>query len=289
MAIQLAEWWQGNVGFEHFDHMGSGFTWLASFSPDPRQTMFMSARSQAIEVFFAHFLFGALIFVTLLERRKNAPQPFRRQQLTTTGLVLRTLLTLCLLVTIVHKVVGQKVPFMLMHCHAATSCYLYSMYTRNFNRAQKVFNLAIYYSFFTLMAIFAPDTRDLLLPGEIINFWVHHVVLLVVPIYLYLSGHYQLDLSAAYNLRLAIGIGALFHYDVMLPVALYSGKNVGYMLWPPPTTLFKAPDTFRPCHGASMAVLCTVVWLVLRLVAAFSKPKPTEPASDFVSAKAKQA
>jgi hypothetical protein len=262
--------------------LASGIEWLASFSPNPSETLFIDSRIQVVELLVAQVLFGTLLFATFSERRGEKPQPYRRQQLTWLGVVLRTMLTACLLVTLVHKYLAQKLAFMFMHCHLVTACYLYSMYTRDFYKAQKVFNVAVYWMFFTAMALATPDMRDLVLPGEHLNFWVHHTVLLLVPVYLVASGHYELDLRNAFNLRLSFGFGGLAHYDLMLPAALVSGRNVGYMLMHPPKSPFRSRNSFRPLHGASMMLLSTIVWLLLRLFVwmrqKFAPSKPLESA-----------
>lgn len=98
-----------------------------------------------------------------------------------------------------------------------------------------------------LLTLASPDHTGLTQRGEVLNFWIHHSVLAVIPIYLILSGHYTLDKTNHYYFLLAVCIGVCFffsgsyspakgliHYDIMLVAALMSGHNVSYMLFPPP-------------------------------------------------------
>jgi len=183
--------------------------------------------------------------------------PCQEQKLTWTGWVLRTLLTCCVLSTVYYKFAGSKLPFMLTHCHAVTAVYLYSLYCRDLQHAQRVFNVSIYWLFFTVLALATPDMAGLVLPLERVNFWVHHTLLLAVPLYCLLSGHYRVDATWA-DLRLAMAIGILYHYLVMLPLALVTSVNVGYMLRPPLGVPMRAGPLGRPIAGCLM-MLCSVL------------------------------
>jgi hypothetical protein len=267
-------------------------------SVSARDVWFLPAERHVLEFAFFNSLFGALLLVTYASRstrgssssnsnshsgnlgdltqqrhqqlssssQQQTAQPSDdRQRLSPIAKLLRAVLTLCLCVTIVHKSMGRKIALMAMPCHYATAWYLYSLYETSHRRAERAFNISVYYLFFTLLAIAMPDLKDLVLPGEILNFWTHHVVLLIVPVYLMASRQYNVDLSGMYYLRLAVAYGALFHFDVMTPAALVSGKNVGYMLTPPPKTPFK-DQWFRFWHCGVLIACGLIVWLVCRLV-----------------------
>jgi len=147
----------------------------------------------------------------------------------------RTVLTINFLAQLVYKTTrGWRVlTYMFQPCHAATLLYLYCLYTKDYSRATKAFQIGLHYMFFTALAIAVPDTAQLQLPLEVTNFWVQHWALLLCPLYLLVNGRFILSPSWALT-SYAVGLGMLYHFVTQLPAALLSGVNVNYMLWPPP-------------------------------------------------------
>lgn len=72
-----------------------------------------------------------------------------------------------------------------------------------------------------------PDTRDLLLPGEVFTFWAEHAVLVALPLLYMWQRRFVL-----YKPRILLmwGILFLYHVDVLLPVSFISGGNLNYMM-----------------------------------------------------------
>jgi len=136
---------------------------------------------------------------------------------------------------------------MLMPCHFVTVFYLYILWHPNKHSANEAFNISIHYQFFTWLALLLPDHTGLTQNGEIFNFWVHHWILFFIPVYLLLSGHYTLDKTDHHYFQVAICLGGLVHYDIMLVAALSTGHNVSYMLFPPPKSPISGP-LFRIGH-----------------------------------------
>ncbi len=78
-----------------------------------------------------------------------------------------------------------------------------------------------------------PDHRGLTQYGEIFNFWLHHWVLLVIPIYVLITEHYKIHKNWFYFFLIAILAGTSFHFGPMNLAAISTGHNVSYMLHPP--------------------------------------------------------
>jgi len=158
---------------------------------------------------------------------------------------------------------------MFMPCHFTTACYLFSLWVPDKSRAEEAFNISVHFMFFTWLAIALPDHRGLTQFGEVLNFWVHHWVLLLIPLYWIGSGHFVVrqPLHDRHRyFKLAISAALLVHFDVMAMAALNSGHNVrsvvdlrlligcyvfacSYMLRPPPKTPFTG-TWFRWAHIA---------------------------------------
>jgi len=147
----------------------------------------------------------------------------------------RIVLTINLFAQVIYKSMrGWRVlTYMFQPCHAATLLYLYCLYTKDYTRATKAFQIGLHYMFFTALAIAVPDTSQLHLPFEVLNFWVQHYTLLLCPLYLLVNRRFILSPSWALT-SYSVGMGMLFHFTFQLPAALLSGVNVNYMLWPPP-------------------------------------------------------
>jgi hypothetical protein len=60
---------------------------------------------------------------------------------------------------------------------------------------------------------FSPDYTGLHQSGEIVNFWIHHWILFIIPFHLLLIRYYTIDYSGAYYYRLAAFLGK---YDILL-------------------------------------------------------------------------
>eukprot|EP01111_Echinosteliopsis_oligospora_P007076 TRINITY_DN2166_c0_g1_i1.p1 TRINITY_DN2166_c0_g1~~TRINITY_DN2166_c0_g1_i1.p1 ORF type:complete len:281 (-),score=53.34 TRINITY_DN2166_c0_g1_i1:19-861(-) len=176
-------------------------------------------------------------------------------------------LTINLLLQLVYKTMrGWRIlSYMLQPCHAATALYLYCMYTSNHKRATKVFQIALHYMFFTALAIALPDTKQLILPFEIENFWIQHYVLLFTPLYLLISGRFELKPSWRLT-AMAIGLGGYFHFLAQCPAGLLTGVNVNYMLWPPPGV----PSSFATEH---YRLMLTALFMMLATSTGYVLPR----------------
>jgi len=144
-----------------------------------------------------------------------------------------------------------------MPCHWSTCGWLLVLWTRSKQVGQAAFNVCFYWMFFTWLALALPDHRGLNQPLEIFNFWLHHWMLLIIPIHLFLSGHFQLIHDKHYYFKLAVCIGGILHWSVMIFAALASGVNVGYLLRPPP----HSPLTGRYYRWGSFAFLVVMGWV----------------------------
>ncbi len=120
--------------------------------------------------------------------------------------------------------------------------------------------------FFTALAIVLPDTAQLQLPFEVVNFWVQHYALLLLPLYMLLTHRFPISPAWAVT-SYSIGIGMGFHFLAQLPAALLSGVNVNYMLWPPPGV----PDLVL--LSKHHRIYLTMVFVPLAWLTGFALPK----------------
>lgn len=238
--------------------LGQALKAVSSQEADPAEVWYLSPEQHVAELIFFNTVFiGGLFYLRGWESKTNASSKNiqEEQQLTPILKIYRFILTACLLVTACHKYLGNKLSYLLMPCHCATACYLYCLYSKNKRNAEITFNVSVHFLFYTFLAILMPDFRSLTLPGEIINFWLHHWILLVIPIHLICTNYYNLEASKrVYYYLLAACWGGLVHFDIMGIAGLLSGLNVGYMLHPPRHTPFKGV-WFRWGHAAFLILM----------------------------------
>jgi len=211
---------------------------LVTIQPDDAspQHFYVTPQHHIKETFWVNVVSFMLIYIsTLMKKAKITAYRKENPPLNYSEYSLRTVLTINLLLQVIYKAArGWRVlGYMLQPCHAVSAAYLYTLYTRDHRKATTVFNISLHYMFFTALAISVPDLSQLHLPFEVSNFWIQHYVLFFTPLYLLFSGRFPLAPSKPLFL-FSIGLGLLFHYDLQLPVALLTGVNVNYMLWPPP-------------------------------------------------------
>jgi len=240
---------------------------------------YLSPEQHVIELFLINILVAFLLYLTFKSRKHvviatitpSHKIELKERDIQVLGIVpkiLRLVLTICFLITIIHKYMGDKLALMMMPCHFVSVCYLASLYSKKHSTGEFLFNLSVHYMFFTWLALLLPDYRGLSQPGEIINFWVHHWVLLIIPLYLIYTDHYTVYHFDHYYFRLAAAIGALVHFDIMSIGGIITGHNVGYMLAPPPKTIVTG-GYFRWAHALALIVFgwisgYLVPWLIIK-------------------------
>jgi len=247
---------------------------------------YLTPEQHVLEILICNIVFGGLLFLTLRNRVRNepavasattkssSPSTFNlpKDDIQVLGFipkVLRFILTVCFCVTAYHKYAGDKLALMMMPCHTVTLCYLASLYSKKHSTAEFIFNVAVHYMFFTWLALLLPDKKGLTQYGEIPNFWIHHWVLFIIPIDLISTFHYRIHHTGHYHFKIAAATGALLHFDVMSIAGIISGHNVGYMLAPPPKTVFTG-TFFRWGHAMFLIVMgwfsgYIVPWIIIRV------------------------
>jgi hypothetical protein len=235
-------------------HLASYLKYYAQ--PGPRLPAsvlwYISAEQTVLEIIFFTLFFTIWFLVTLRQRTSDSLNTVSNGKMELNTLptalkIMRIILLLCLVVTIGHKFYGEKMALMFMPCHVVTAFYLYSLFHPDKAYAQAAFNISVHYQFFTWLALALPDHNGLNQTGEILNFWIHHWLLVIIPFYIIFTRHFEMDKRSHYYFKLAICIAGIIHYDVMLLSGLFTGQNVGYMIFPPSKSPAKGPF-FRVTH-----------------------------------------
>jgi uncharacterized membrane protein YwaF len=192
----------------------------------------------------------------------------RRGGRTTGDLAVGLLLVLSLAIQAMYKLIEGPDPagplpfdvdilFALQPCHVSGTLYALSLLTTNEERGEWTFNVSLHYLYGTLLAMAVPDTAALHRFGEVEAFWIHHVLVLLAPLYLLARRRYTWHAGAG-PWKTAVALALLFHNLVQLPFALASGVNVNYMLVPPPGQPLVG-RFYRFFMGSFQAFICFLV------------------------------
>ncbi|KAF2071884.1 hypothetical protein CYY_006811 [Polysphondylium violaceum] len=135
--------------------------------------------------------------------------------------------------------------FMLQPCHVVSCVYIFCLLTNNYQRGLKVFKVSIYMIFVTVAALVRPDTTDLTLQYEVLNFYIQHYALLFAPFILQIY-RYNIEFEWGYAL-ISSGIFGIAHFFFFEIFSFISGININYMLFPPPLGSFDhmVQETYR--------------------------------------------
>jgi len=115
--------------------------------------------------------------------------------------------------------------------------------TFNFSASETIIQLFMCYVTLPILALLTPDLSDCDMFLEIPFFFLHHICLLIIPVYYITTRRVSVlggcDISSLVrNLKywvLSCAYFALFYFPFVSTLSVWSGINLNYMLSPPPT------------------------------------------------------
>ncbi|ORZ16583.1 TMEM164 family-domain-containing protein [Absidia repens] len=139
-------------------------------------------------------------------------------------------------ITCAHKTVTQTLLFLMQPCHASALLLIIVM-VWPFKQAPLIPRLLLniyYYTLWgTILALIFPDLRDHDMFGEIFNFFLEHLLILIVPMYLISNPRY-VTLPPSLDMALfSFFLYAFYHSPVLHLFSLWSGYNLNYTIVPP--------------------------------------------------------
>ncbi|KAF1798955.1 TMEM164 family-domain-containing protein [Mucor lusitanicus] len=157
-----------------------------------------------------------------------------RASLTERGMTLSLICSL--LLTLTHKIIRNRVWFMMQPCHMSGVLLLFTLVYPNKRSPipHIFFNIYLHLQWGALAALAFPDLREHTMIGETFNFFAEHILLLVVPVYMIYSRRYVVLPKSREILLLSFFSYSFFHTPLLHLISLVSGYNLNYMWAPPP-------------------------------------------------------
>lgn len=136
-----------------------------------------------------------------------------------------------------YKMAKSRFIFMLAPCHVLSLMHAFVLLNRPSAAWNRLFLLSIAWQYGAVMAILTPDTANLYMPGEVLEFFAQHwLITVIVPPYLIFSRREE---NAAFLgnqpwefLRGILSMQA-FHWFILGPVGRLMHANLNYMQCPP--------------------------------------------------------
>lgn len=212
---------------------------------------FLSPRQHGAEFVIFNLLIGCFLAYNLRSAYRQAREEFtktmavrefsKHPMVRVMDWVIIMALVATLLITIYYKVQRNTYLFLLQPCHMSVLLLLILMlHPGGENSALRVhflFNVYLHISWGGMLAIAFPDTRGYSQLLEMEMFWIEHAFLVIVPIYMMLTRRFQVFKPSPNMGFTSFLMFALYHSFVLASLALASGRNLNYVMNPPPGLL----------------------------------------------------
>ncbi|KAL5476209.1 hypothetical protein EMCRGX_G026125 [Ephydatia muelleri] len=172
------------------------------------------------------------------------------------------LVLLCLVfgVEIGYKLCSRSALYLLNPCHVTTMFQIYLLASKPSQLSFSILRVMMHYVYGAAIAILFPDTLARFFPGEVLNYWLQHLLIFfVVPPYLvYIWGPQCLEPFREWSWNVFAGIFfGIQHLYVMTPLALITHVNLNYVMCPAYVDPFRGPyyRTYAVIHQA----LCLLI------------------------------
>ena len=105
--------------------------------------------------------------------------------MSTPRIILIVTMSMCYGMELTYKLATKQLIFIINPCHVMCLLQLTVLCLNPFSSgAQHLFRIMLNGMFFPLCACIFPVTNSLFLPGEVFTFWLEHILLLVIPLFL---------------------------------------------------------------------------------------------------------
>jgi hypothetical protein len=182
-----------------------------------------------------------LLSIQALYHFRNSNQPWVHPP---ARLILLVTMTTAYGMELCYKLSTKQLIFILNPCHMLCLIQLVLLCLDPRSKcASALFKTSLSLMHLPIIACVCPVTNTLFLPGEVFTYWLEHVLLLTVPIYLMFEGCFKpeplLDISHTLT---AYGLFGLYNFTFLQVLAVASKANLNHILCPAITDPFTGPN-----------------------------------------------
>ena len=208
---------------DNFLYGGIDFSVAGEGGPDCRD--FITPQRRLTET----AVFGLLSLVVLvqswrtvrLERNNNQDTGVGEYQYRPARQCLLVLFAVTFGLELGFKLSTGQVLWLLNPCHVLTVTQLFLLASPSTRLTNTIFRLHIYWLIGPFLAIAFPATLTRHIAGEVTTFWVQHLLLVLVPVYLLSTGHFTVEHSSDTTWpSLAISAFTSYHWLVLQPIGM---------------------------------------------------------------------
>jgi len=207
---------------------------------------FMTLKRRLFETIFGLVVLSSALILGKMSRKDEFKQSNRYSQwsLSTSRLVLIVSLSMCYGMELTYKLATKQLIFIINPCHVTCLLQLTILCMNPFSStAQHLFRIMINGMYFPLCACIFPVTNTLFLPGEVFTFWLEHILLLVIPLFLLYENQLKTEPLSDFSYAFS-QYGYYYIYNLLIcqPITLLTRANINNLLCPAITDPFAGPN-----------------------------------------------
>ena len=151
---------------------------------------------------------------------------------------------MCYGMELTYKLATKQLIFIINPCHVVCLLQLTILCLNPFSSVAKhLFRIMLNAMFMPLCACVFPVTNTLFLPGEVFTFWLEHILLVVIPLYLLYENLLVPEPLGDFSYALSLyGYYYIYNLVIIQPITLLTNANVNNLLCPAITDPFAGPN-----------------------------------------------
>jgi len=244
---------------------GIDFSLPGNGGPDCLATTSYSGR--ALESTVSVITFATAIIAGLKGHIKPSITEKWKSSIVRAGLLYSMLITWA--AEVGYKLVTKQFIFVINPCHVLCVIHIYllsNIHHQFIVFKTYLFRIHLFFLHGPLMAVIFPVTNTLFLPGEVATYWIEHILLLTIPIFL--IKHYSVPMKSFRELMnwtlLSYGIWGMYNFVFLQPLAILTLGNLNSVLCPAITDPFRGPHyrLYALVHQFIATIVSGVFWCI---------------------------
>eukprot|EP00997_Jenningsia_sp_PLL12_P005217 NODE_2085_length_990_cov_95.876727_g1705_i0.p1 GENE.NODE_2085_length_990_cov_95.876727_g1705_i0~~NODE_2085_length_990_cov_95.876727_g1705_i0.p1 ORF type:complete len:274 (+),score=36.03 NODE_2085_length_990_cov_95.876727_g1705_i0:127-948(+) len=191
-------------------------------------------------ILVVNILFGTIVQLSRRRLTRSTPARKGRGLADVVDAVATTVLLAAFVCVVVSKIADSKAIFLLQPCHVLTLAIFLCTLRPASALTSFLFNFMISCGLWSVaLGMLFADFRDYHRRIDIAVFWIHHSLVLGIPVMWIVTRKIQVYQPPLWSTVFNHAWVILYHWDVLLVMSMISGANLNYMMTPPPGPLMR--------------------------------------------------